>query len=72
MEQQTDEKLEKLWEELGDVPVELDEDNYTVIDEDWHIFEKGTETEYIWSWFDEKHSKGVAYLMLGIDSNDKK
>ena len=35
------------------------------LDKDWWVFEKGTDKYYIWDYFDEKHSKGVAYL-LGV------
>ena len=31
--------------------------------EDWFVFDKGTEREDIWYWFDEHHSQGVGWLM---------
>ena len=54
-----DEALEKMWDELEDVPVDEDE----CIDIDWHGWDKGTHREEIWHWFDEWHSKGVGWLI---------
>lgn len=54
-----DEALEKMWDELADVPVDENE----CIDIDWHGWDKGTHREEIWHWFDERHSKGVGWLM---------
>lgn len=54
-----DEALEKMWDELEDVPVDENE----CIDIDWHGWNKGTHREEIWHWFDEQHSKGVGWLM---------
>ena len=56
-----DKKLEFLWEEFGDVLVDDDE----CILDDFLGFECGTHREEIWHWFDERHSKGVAFLMYG-------
>ena len=55
----TDGDIEKLWEELEDVPVDEDE----CLDVDWHGWYKGTHREEIWHWFDEHQSKGVGWLM---------
>lgn len=55
----TDKELEKKWAELEDVPFNEEEE----LDEDWWVFEKGTDKYHIWDYFDEKHSKGVAYLL---------
>lgn len=55
----TDAEIEKLWDELEDVPI--DEDEY--LDIDWKVWSKGTHREEIWHWFDENHSKGVGWLM---------
>ena len=55
-----DTALEKLWEAFGDVPIDEDEQ----IDIDFDVWPKGTHIEEIWAWFDEKHSKGVVYLMF--------
>lgn len=55
----TDAEIEKLWDELEDVPIDEDE----CLDVDWHSWSKGTHREEIWHWFDEHHSKGVGWLM---------
>lgn len=59
----SDEDLEKQWEELGDVPIDEDE----CIDIPFRDWLKGTHREEIWHWFDERHSKEVAYLMNRSD-----
>lgn len=43
------------------IPVFADE--LTKLEKDWYMFEKGTSRENIWHWFDERHSKGIAYLL---------
>ena len=59
----TDEALEKLWLEFGDVPIDENE----CIDIDWHDWKKGTNRFDIYHWFDEEHSKGVGWLSENID-----
>ncbi len=54
--------LEKLWAELEDVPIDPDTEK---LEENWFIFQRGTDKETVWHWFDERHSKGVAYLLYG-------
>jgi hypothetical protein len=58
-----DKKLEKLWNELTDVTLNENENGELVLAEAWNEFEKGTELEFIWFWFDKRHSKGVGWLM---------
>jgi hypothetical protein len=58
-----DREVEKLWEELGDVPFYEGEDGEMYLDVDWQGWDKGTDRETIWYWFDAKHSKGVAWLL---------
>ena len=58
-----DEVIEQLWEELEDVSFNENGSGSLILDEDWFIFDKGTEREDIWYWFDEYHSKGVGWLM---------
>lgn len=60
-----DKELEELWVQFGDVPMDLDTE---CIEEAFGEFPAGTHCEDIWHWFDERHSKGVAYLMYnGIE-----
>lgn len=57
-----DAALEKLWAELEDIPMNPETEclEAPILD-----FPAGTFREDIWRWFDERHSKGVAYLMYG-------
>lgn len=54
-----DKELEAMWYELEDIPFDENE----CLDVDWQGWDKGTHREEIWHWFDERHSKGVAWLM---------
>lgn len=54
-------ELEKLWTQGSNIPIGEDE----CIEEAWAGFEIGTHREVVWHWFDENHSKGVAYLLNG-------
>jgi len=47
---------EQLWDKLKDIPINDNEE----IDEDWHIFSKGTNREEIWQWFEETYNISVA------------
>ena len=63
-ENMTDLDLENLWLELADVPFDdNDPDVDMTLAENWKWFSKGTPREEIWHWFDERHSKGVAFLL---------
>lgn len=53
-----------LWEELGDVPVDENEN----IDVDWRQFPKGTFREDIWHWFEEEYGISVGELMNGDEA----
>lgn len=63
-----DEELEELWEQLADVPVDPDTEE---LEEPYLHFPAGTDKEDIWHWFDERHSKGVAYLMHVGEAKDR-
>lgn len=52
-------KIEELWENFGNVIID-EEENITT---EFLDFEKGTNREEIWKWFDKKHSKGVHFLL---------
>lgn len=54
-----DKALEHLWDKLTDVPLNEDEE----LEKRYLHFPIGTEKEEIWYWFDQKHSKGVYYLL---------
>jgi hypothetical protein len=55
----TDIELEKLWGDLGDIPI----DEAECIELPFLHFPVGTYREDIWHWFDEEHSEGVNKLM---------
>lgn len=54
-----DTEIEKLWEELEDILT--DENDCLAVD--WQGWNKGTDKNDIWHWFDEHHSKGVGWLI---------
>lgn len=56
-----DNKLLLLWKQFGNI---LIDENESIL-EDFVGFERGTHREDVWNWFDECHTKGVAYLMFG-------
>lgn len=55
---QRDLLLEQVWDSFGDVPIDDKEE----IEHAFMHWPSGTDRFEIWHWFDEKHSKGVAYL----------
>lgn len=57
-----DTQLEKLWKQFGDIPMNPDTEK---MEESLMDFPAGTDREEIWHWFDERHSKGVVYLLYG-------
>lgn len=63
-----DREVEKLWDDLTDVPVYENEKFELCLDVDWQGWSKGTDREEIWHWFDEHHSKGVGWLMNEYES----
>lgn len=58
----SDRKLEKFWEQFEDVPMDPVTE---CMEAPFLDFPAGTHREEIWHWFDERHSKGVAYLLYG-------
>lgn len=64
--QDRDEQLEALWDDFGNVP--YNEETET-IEEDFLTFRAGAHRYDIWRWFDERHSKGVAYLLYKYGRN---
>lgn len=57
-----DAELELLWKQFEDVPMNPDTER---IEEEFIGFPAGTDREDILHWFDERHSRGVVYLILG-------
>ena len=64
-----DEGLERVWYALGDVPVDPETEK---IEDAFMWWPAGTDREDIWRWFDERHSRGVAYLLYGANGSEQK
>lgn len=66
---QRDEYLENLWASFADVPMNPETE---CMEEPFLHFPAGTHRESIWKWFDDRHSRGVSYLLYrdGIDRTD--
>lgn len=47
--------IEKLWELLGNVPVNSEDE----IEQNFYIWEEGTDKFEIWHWFDDKFEEGL-------------
>ena len=60
-----DEELEKLWEQFADIPLDPKTE---CIDTPFLGWGKGISREEIWHWFDQRHSKGVVFLLYGEDA----
>jgi hypothetical protein len=63
-----------LWETLSSIPTSINDQNATVIDEDFLGWPAGTDVETIWKWFDDKHAAfgGVHALMYNDPQPDRK
>ena len=55
-----DKLIESLWDEFKDIPTDADNE---VIESDFHIWSKGEYVTTIQSWFNNKHSKGIRFLI---------
>jgi hypothetical protein len=56
----TDLELEQLWNDFGNTPI-FDDDT---IEEPFLHFPTGTDRFDIWHWFDDRHSKGIIFLVM--------
>ena len=61
IDENNQEDIKKLWEKFGDTPINDNEE----IDEDFYIWEKGTDRYEIWHWFDEHLIQGLWRFMEG-------
>lgn len=57
------EEAKRLWEELGDIPVNDQEE----IDESFLDFEIGTDMYEIWHWFEETFNVSVAKDLMNLE-----
>ena len=60
--------LESLWKQFEDIPMNPDTEK---TEKTFMDFPAGTDREDIWHWFDERHSKGVSYLLYGVPFYEK-
>lgn len=58
------EEAKKLWEKLGDIPVDEREGQY--IDEEFLDFPIGTDREDIWHWFESEFNVSVAVDLMNL------
>ena len=61
-------ELEELWAEFEDIPMDPETDQ---IESAFLHFPAGTHREEIWHWFDQRHSKGVYYLLYACNAEQK-
>lgn len=59
----TDREVEKLWDELEDIPVYENEDYELCLEVDFEGWGKGTTQSVLWDWFNTHHSKGLMWLV---------
>ncbi|BBM67886.1 hypothetical protein VA249_45320 (plasmid) [Vibrio alfacsensis] len=52
----------QLLDELSDVPVNTNDE----IEEDWHVFSKGTDRFEIWKWFEENTGYPINFLLANL------
>ena len=71
--QERDAALEQIWKQFADHPINPETEkieapflHLPMSNDDYFVsFDAGTPKEDIWLWFDERHSKGVWFLLYG-------
>lgn len=71
--QKRDAALEQIWKQFADHPINPETEkieapflHLPMSNDDYFVsFDVGTTKEDIWLWFDERHSKGVLFLLYG-------
>lgn len=61
-----DEDIENLWHQFEDVPMNPETE---CLEASFLGFPEGTHREEIWHWFDDRHSRGVHFLLYGKKLN---
>lgn len=61
--EERDRKIEAIWELFEDVPMNPETE---CIEKAFWCFPAGTDRYTIWHWFDDRHSKGVHYLLYEL------
>lgn len=67
--EEQDNELKELWSQFEDVPMDPETE---CIEEPFLSWPAGTHREEIWTWFDKRYSRGVHYLLYGLDRNSAK
>lgn len=62
----SDSEVELMWVDFSSVSLKENSDGLLVLQTDWKDFKSGTDSEIVWSYFDNLHSKGVTYLMCNL------
>lgn len=71
--------VEGFWKNLVDVSFHEEKEGRLVLEKDYRLmigtrevasFPAGTDREKIWHWFDERHPRGVAYLLYGEEAKE--
>ena len=55
-EEKYDNTLDLMWQQLGDIPVN---EEGTLIEDDFYNWDKGSELDLIWHWFDDRLEEGI-------------
>lgn len=55
-EEEYDNTLDLMWQQLGDIPVN---EEGTLIEDDFYNWDKGSELDLIWHWFDDRLEEGI-------------
>lgn len=63
----TDEEIEEKYKELANVLFIEDEAGHLKLEDDWWLFESGTDREEIWDWMGSMHSKGFLWMYENIE-----
>ena len=64
-----DAALEELWAKFADVPMNPETEK---LESSFLHFPAGTNRMEVWRWFDDRHSKGVSFLLYGIQADGRR
>lgn len=55
-EEEYDNTLDLMWQQLGNIPVN---EEGTLIEDNFYNWDKGSELDLIWHWFDDRLEEGI-------------
>lgn len=64
-----DAALEELWAKFADVPMNPETEK---LEAAFLHFPAGTNRMEVWRWFDDRHSKGVLFLLYGVQADGRR